>query len=158
MRRGLLLAAAALLLAPPGLASGNDRLAEDDGRLLLGTGGVGIGNPNGSLPADAPAELHPVSHATVPFTVECARGVIATVTWSSLTNETLEATEHTLVQVELRDANGTVRASTFGADGETWAGTDGMLEPADYELHIFHMAGEPLRYNATVEGKGSTHC
>lgn len=158
MRVPLAAVLACLVVATPALAGESEVLLEEQGRLLAGTAGVGVGAPGEAVPGEAPLSPGPVSHAAHPFAVDCARGLAATVQWTSLANATLGAPEHALVQVELRTADGTVLASTFDDDGRAVLGTDGQVAPGTYELHLFHVAGEPVGYEAVVEGVGSLSC
>lgn len=149
---------AVLLVATPALATESDRLLEAEGQLLAGTAGVGLGAPSEAVPANVSLGIGPVSHVAHPFAVDCARGVSAEVTWTSLGNATLDVPEHALLQVELRTPDGEVLADTFDDDGDAYVGTEGQLDPGTYELHLFHLAGETVDYVALVDGLGSMHC
>lgn len=154
--RALLLAG--LLLATPAMASQSDVLLEEEGHLRAGTAGVGIGAPSEAAPVNASLGVGPVSHAVHAFAVGCPRGVAAEVTWTSLANATLGVREHALLQAELHAEDGTVLDATFDDDGDAFLGSDGKLGPDTYELHLFHLAGEPIDYAVLVEGLGSTDC
>lgn len=157
MRRGLLVALAAFaLLAPTVHAAESDVLVDDEGELAAGTGPVGIGSLDATA-QNVSVRLPQISHAVHAFETTCERGLSATVTWSSVTNATADVPEHAHLQVELRWTNGTVIASSFDSDGKVKVGTN-LLEPADFELHVFHWAGDPVTYHALVKGLGSQYC
>lgn len=156
LARALLLAC--LLLATPAVASETDVLLEIEGHLWAGTGGIGIGAPSETAPVNASLGVGPISHAVHAFAVDCARGVAAEVTWTSLANATLGVREHALLQAELRAANGSVIDATFDDDGDAYLGSDRQLDPGTYELHLFHLAGEPIDYAVLVEGLFSGSC
>lgn len=150
MNRALIGALAVLLVGPMVHASGQGQTVLDvDGGLLLGTAGVGIGEVDDGEPVPDQG-LAPVSHVAHPFTLtRCDRFLAVDVLYESLTRQA-RGEEDALLQVEIQDADSQTVEAWLVGDGSLEVATQEAHPPGRYTLDLFHLAGGPLMYNATV--------
>lgn len=152
---GALLLAAALAAPLAGAAGSTVTLLEAEGELLAGAAGAEVGDPARALPAPA-RPVGPVSHAAHAFQVpDCPHflGVTAEANTLGTDPETwrdVGAFDPALIRVEVRHANGTAVAGEFGR--ELAFTTEDAVGPGGYALHVTHLVGGPIAYEAAVVG------
>lgn len=155
-----LLALAASL--PMGSATvGGGTFVDDGGRLLVGTAGVGVGDPTAPLP-DQIEGSGPVSHALHRFTVPACphflgvQGQARTLDTDPGTWEGIGLFDPALIRLEVEAPDGTTVESEFGNDPAF--ATESAVPPGSYELHVFHLVGGPIAYDVLVEGAPAPSC
>lgn len=151
MTRTLAVLTVLLITAGPVVhASGHGEVVLDiDGGLLLGTAGVGIGEIDDGEPVPDQG-LAPVSHVAHPFTLtRCDRFLAVDVLYESLTRPA-RGEEDAILQVEIQNSGGETVEAWLVGDGSLQVATRDAYPPGRYSLDLFHVAGGPLTYNATV--------
>lgn len=155
LRAPVLLLAGLALTAPATLGStAGEMLLEAEGRLLVGTGGVPIGDPDPLLPGEDDRSP-PVSEAVHPFEVpDCDRWLLVQVHADTEAVETplgpVDPPAPAVVDVGIHAPNGSRVAGEFGSGNFSFATTEAQ-PPGGYELRVHHWIGTPVVYNVTVE-------
>lgn len=154
---------ALLVLTPVVHASIDEEreVLEAEGELLAGTLVVAVGDIDDGDPVPE-AGLAPVSHASHGFHIDhCPAWLTVEFNYASITRAAGPAPvlgEEASMRLEIRTPDGHTVAGPWLATNGTGTYVSGELGPGAFELHVIHLLGGPIAYNATITATSPQVC